>query len=264
MKILIVDDRASNLKLLRVLLESEGYSVCEAYDGVEALTILRSEPVDALISDILMPNMDGFRLCHEIRASESPLCTLPIVFYTATYTSPGDQKLADTVGADAYVLKPAKIEQLVAALNEAKEKSAARRSNASTYKADELFVMKEYNVALVRKLEQKNDELELAMIELKGALEKAEDLNKNLEIRVEERTRELLRSTEEVKTLRGLLPICSNCKKIRDDEGHWQVLEGYIMKHTNSKFSHGICDDCGQKLYGEDWVSSTDGANPSQ
>ena len=70
MNLLIVDDLATNRKLLRVTLEAEGHNILEAADGVEALQILARETVDAVISDILMPNMDGFRLCHEIRKSE--------------------------------------------------------------------------------------------------------------------------------------------------------------------------------------------------
>jgi hypothetical protein len=52
-----------------------------------------------------------------------------------------------------------------------------------------------------------------------------------------------------VKELGGLLPICSNCKKIRDDEGYWSQIEEYISRHTHAEFSHGICPDCVQKLY---------------
>ncbi|RPI05823.1 MAG: response regulator [Ignavibacteriae bacterium] len=62
---------------------------------------------------------------------------------------------------------------------------------------------------------------------------------------------ELQYALENIKTLEGLLPICSNCKKIRDDQGFWNQVEGYISKHTDAKFSHGICPDCSMKLYGD-------------
>ena len=62
------------------------------------------------------------------------------------------------------------------------------------------------------------------------------------------------KAREEIKILSGLLPICSNCKKIRDDKGYWNVLEGYIQTHSAAKFSHGICPECSDELYGkEDW-----------
>lgn len=55
---------------------------------------------------------------------------------------------------------------------------------------------------------------------------------------------ELKRSREEIKTLRGFIPICAKCKKIRDDEGYWERVEQYIERHSYAKFSHGICPDC--------------------
>jgi hypothetical protein len=55
----------------------------------------------------------------------------------------------------------------------------------------------------------------------------------------------------EVKTLRGLLPICASCKKIRDDEGYWNQIESYIGQHSEAQFSHSICPECAKKLYPE-------------
>ncbi|MFH2058124.1 MAG: hypothetical protein ABIJ59_04400 [Pseudomonadota bacterium] len=67
---------------------------------------------------------------------------------------------------------------------------------------------------------------------------------------------------EETKILRGLLPICASCKKIRDDKGYWNQIEIFIEKHSDAHFSHGICQDCQEKLYGDqDWFkkkSNTD------
>lgn len=58
----------------------------------------------------------------------------------------------------------------------------------------------------------------------------------------------------EIKTLRSLLPICASCKKVRDEEGLWKSLENYIETHSNASFSHGICTECADALYGdEDW-----------
>lgn len=53
----------------------------------------------------------------------------------------------------------------------------------------------------------------------------------------------------EVKTLRGFIPICASCKKIRDDKGYWNQLEEYLMKHSDAQFSHGICPECMERLY---------------
>ncbi len=66
--------------------------------------------------------------------------------------------------------------------------------------------------------------------------------------------KELQEALDNVKTLSGLLPICSQCKKIRDDKGYWNQLEAHIQKHSYAKFSHGICPECSDELYGdEDW-----------
>jgi transcriptional regulator with GAF, ATPase, and Fis domain len=66
--------------------------------------------------------------------------------------------------------------------------------------------------------------------------------------------RELHSALEEVKTLQGILPICSSCKKIRDDSGYWNQIETYIQQHSKAMFSHGLCPSCSDALYGEeDW-----------
>ncbi|THB74208.1 MAG: hypothetical protein D3926_22425 [Desulfobacteraceae bacterium] len=66
--------------------------------------------------------------------------------------------------------------------------------------------------------------------------------------------KKLENTLSEIKTLKGLIPICSKCKKIRDDQGYWNILEAYIEKHSDASFSHGICNDCQDELYGDqDW-----------
>lgn len=165
MNILIVDDNPINLKLLHAQLEAEGCVALDAVDGVDALAVLGREPVDAVISDILMPNMDGFRLCLEIRKS-IPLRSLPFIFYTSTYSSPEDRQLAQAVGADQYIVKPASMPVILEALHEAFQRvRAPRRPHTHTY--DETYVLKQYNEALVRKLEEKNLALELANDQLR-------------------------------------------------------------------------------------------------
>ena len=60
---------------------------------------------------------------------------------------------------------------------------------------------------------------------------------------------DLQKALSEVKTLRGFLPICSHCKKIRDDKGYWNQIESYIHKHSDAEFSHSICPECAEKYY---------------
>ncbi len=68
---------------------------------------------------------------------------------------------------------------------------------------------------------------------------------------LEQRNEQLKKSLEQIKTIQGLLPICSHCKKIRADDGYWQEVEAYFRENTDAVFSHGICPDCFRKLYPE-------------
>lgn len=177
MNILIADDHATNRKLLRAQLEAEGHTVLEAGDGVEALAVLDRELVEAIISDILMPNLDGFGLCLAVRKHER-FNALPFVFYTSTYTSTADMRLALNVGANRYLTKPAPLPALIAALRDA--------SFQSTLPAppDEAIVLKQHNVALLKKLEDKNATLEQTVQKLERAHERIAELSKaNVELR---------------------------------------------------------------------------------
>lgn len=64
-------------------------------------------------------------------------------------------------------------------------------------------------------------------------------------------TRHLRRQADEIHLLRGILPICAHCKKIRDSQGQWHQIESYISSQTEARFSHGICPDCMKRFYGE-------------
>jgi hypothetical protein len=79
-----------------------------------------------------------------------------------------------------------------------------------------------------------------------GAIETVRDVTaaKYTEQEREKLITELQEAIAKVRTLRGLLPICSSCKKIRDDKGYWNQLESYIQEHSNAAFSHGICPEC--------------------
>ena len=78
-----------------------------------------------------------------------------------------------------------------------------------------------------------------------------EDINERIktEQELEKTVEELKHAISEVRTLSGLLPICSSCKKIRDDRGYWTQIESYIRKHSGAEFSHGICPECAKKYY---------------
>lgn len=78
------------------------------------------------------------------------------------------------------------------------------------------------------------------------------DLSRSYRVAVqelEEANEKLTQTLAHMKTLKGLLPICSGCKKIRDDEGYWQQVEVYIRAHSEVQFSHGLCPECAERLY---------------
>ncbi|HYX21621.1 MAG TPA: response regulator, partial [Thermoanaerobaculia bacterium] len=150
MKVLIADDNATSRKLLRLTLAAGGHEVVEAADGQEALEKLDSSPVDAVISDILMPRMDGYRFCYEARRKAS-LHDLPIIIYSATYTSPGEETVALNMGADRFLRKPAPAAVILSALSDVTGRPrVAARSQAP---ASDLQVLKQYSERLVQKLE---------------------------------------------------------------------------------------------------------------
>ena len=85
-----------------------------------------------------------------------------------------------------------------------------------------------------------------------GDLMELDRLNEALRLR----NKELQAALDQIKTLKGLLPICAQCKKIRDDEGYWHEVEVYIREHSDADFSHGICPSCLRILY-PDFYSGT-------
>ena len=117
MKILIAEDNKESRYLLEKLLQGYGHEVTAAVNGVEALEQALAQPPDIIISDIMMPKMDGFRLCHECKQNEQ-LKNIPFVFYTATFTSGEDEKFALSLGARAYIRKPTEPDALIQMLRD--------------------------------------------------------------------------------------------------------------------------------------------------
>ena len=117
--ILVCDDDKDIVEAISIYLEQEGYTVLKAYDGVEAINVLRSQPVDLLIIDIMMPKLDGIRATLKIR-EENPL---PIIILSAK-SEDSDKILGLNIGADDYVTKPFNPLELVARV-----KSQLRRYN---------------------------------------------------------------------------------------------------------------------------------------
>ena len=159
MNILIVDDNEDARMILKKTLESNGYSVRDASNGKEALKAAKESPPDMIISDILMPQMDGFHLCREVMRNDR-LRGAPFVFYTATYTDEKDEELALKLGADRFIRKPMEPDEFLKIIQDVIKAAENGRLKARPVKGEEKGVFKLYNERLVKKLEKKMLDLE--------------------------------------------------------------------------------------------------------
>ncbi len=118
MKVLVVDDLAYGLRTLRAIFQSAGYEVSAARDGQEALESVRANRPDFVITDILMPRLDGFQLCRAIK-TDPALADIPVVFYTGDYTDAADREFGASLGAAAYLGKPLEPRELLREISRA-------------------------------------------------------------------------------------------------------------------------------------------------
>ncbi|MCC6747098.1 MAG: response regulator [Deltaproteobacteria bacterium] len=170
MKVLSVDDNAENLYLVELLLSAGGHEVVSVRGGIEALARLHAEPVDLVLSDVLMPEMDGFALCRAIKA-DPKLRHVPVVFYTATYTEDRDRQLALSLGAARYLIKPIEPREFEAVLREVlAEAQAGALTRALIELPAEDQYLRTYNERLVQKLEKKMLDLAAANRRLQAEL----------------------------------------------------------------------------------------------
>jgi PleD family two-component response regulator len=194
MKILIAEDERTSRRILETVLCKAGYNVQAVEDGIQALAAIQKEAPDMLITDWMMPDLDGLELCRRVRALNLSSYVYIILWTALTQKENIIQGL--DAGADDYITKPFDRTELLARV-----------------RAGERIVK------LEKSLRQKN--------------------------------RELSEALAQVKQLKGLLPICMFCKKIRNDENYWQQIEDYIANHSEADFSHGICPECWEKNYPE-------------
>jgi len=170
MTILIVDDNEPNLYQLQVLLSGNRYQVVSAANGAEALAKARQNPPGLVVSDILMPVMDGFALCREWKKDER-LRQIPFVFYTATYTDERDREFALSLGAEQFLVKPVEPEIFMQKIKEVIQRvqrppAAPTRVPIEAPQEEEAGYLKQYNEVLIRKLEAKMEQLEQVNREL--------------------------------------------------------------------------------------------------
>jgi len=176
----IIEDDPTSRIVLSATLKKLGHQVTAATGGAEALAVFDDVNVPVLISDIVMPDVNGLELCRRVRALNRPRYTY-IILLTAVGSKSGYLE-GMKAGADDFINKPFDKEQLAARLVVAER---------------------------------------------------------------------ILSLQTEVKQLAGLLPICSHCKKVRDDRNYWQQVESYIAERTDAKFTHSYCPDCMKEALSE-------------
>jgi two-component system cell cycle sensor histidine kinase/response regulator CckA len=169
-KILSVDDHPDNLYLIEAAARVCGHEVVNAHHGIEGLRELESQPFDVIVSDILMPEMDGFRFCREVKTRED-LKHIPFVFYTATYTGPKDRELGLSLGASRFIVKPQDPVEFIQILEEVfTEAAAGKLPSPAMPSPEEHDYLRAYNQRLIAKLERKIKQLESLSKELTAAL----------------------------------------------------------------------------------------------
>jgi PAS domain S-box-containing protein/putative nucleotidyltransferase with HDIG domain len=166
--VLITDDDVANRALLETLFSAAGYHVDMANDGQEALEAAKNGDFDLIISDILMPRMDGYRLCLEIRR-DPKLRDTPFLFYSANYTEPLDKQFATSIGADEFLVKPQEPQVLLETAARLVRRPADRTSPEPRLKGIE--ILERHNQRLINKLEQKVTELEAVNARLHPLIE---------------------------------------------------------------------------------------------
>lgn len=186
-KILIVDDNTDNQYMLDVLLRSNGYSVTVASSGVDALEKANRELPDIVVSDILMPVMDGYALCQKWMADET-LNTVPFVFYTATYTDPKDEEFALSLGAERFIKKPIDIDEFLRVILEVLNEDRTQKSDRKRdHHADDEMYYKKYNERLIHKLEQKMLQLKKSNAQLREEILERKKVEAALRLSLDEK-----------------------------------------------------------------------------
>jgi len=171
-RILLVDDSLESLQTLENVLRSHGHDVTAVTNGAEALEKALQETFQVIISDILMPQMDGLQLCREVKTHDQ-LRHIAFIFYTATYIDPTDEAFAFGLGADKFIIKSRELGVLLAVLQDVIRAQAAGMFVVSRPSVEEDAVfLKKYNELLIKKLEDKMLQLERLNRQLRESEEK--------------------------------------------------------------------------------------------
>lgn len=158
--VLIAEDDENSRVLLENALDSCAYRVLSAANGQDALTLAKSRSPDIIVSDILMPVMDGYTLCRTLKKDET-LKHIPFIFYTATYTDHKDRILGLSLGADRFVLKPLEMRELLSVIDEVLSTTGQNDSRNDQPNLPDEGLELLHNERLQAKLSQKMAQLEI-------------------------------------------------------------------------------------------------------
>ena len=218
-RVILADDDRASLRLLQKLLIGRGYQVTPCSNGREALEEAMREPPDLIISDILMPQMDGFRLLREVRRTES-LKDIPFIFYTAAYTDIQDEELALALGATKFIIKPQEPERFLSEIEEAVQEAEKAHplptGSGEGEEMEEEFLLR-YSQVVVKKLEDKVSQLERTQHILALEREKLEaELRTNRALREE--------AVRKATTLEGLIKVAERLASTLDLEEVFDII----------------------------------------
>jgi PAS domain S-box-containing protein len=227
LKLLAIEANKANLTTLKAVLRDAlpECALVTALDVPQGIDLARTEDPDVIMLDIVMPGMDGYEVCRQFKTDER-LRSIPVVFLTALQTDRENRLKALEAGAEAFVSTPLDEPELVAQVRAMAKIKAANRLQR---------LGKEHLADLVAERTRA----------LSGELAE----RKRAEAALRETVAELQKAVAQIKTLRGIVPICASCKKIRDGQGYWNQVEVYVRDHSEAEFSHGICPDCMQTHY---------------
>ena len=204
MNILVVDDNQANIYLLESMLKGNGHHVQTAVNGEEAFEKIEAGGCDLIISDILMPVMDGFQLCRKVK-TDAAYRHIPFIIYTATYTGPQDEAFALEIGADRFIQKPCEPDILITVIEELLSSATRREPAVEPSPKEEEEILKLYNERLIRKLEQK-------MLEAENEIKKRKEIERSLK--------------ESEETLRRITTSAQDAIIMMDDQGKVSFWNG--------------------------------------
>ena len=233
-EILIVEDSHTQAAQLKHVLETNRYVVTLAYDGEEAFKSLAKRRPTIVISDVVMPGMDGYELCRKIKQNDI-FNSIPVILLTSL-SSPHDIIKGLDCGADHFITKPYDKDYLLSHIQYIFVNRELRKQSKADLGIEIFFAGQKHFLTSDR----------IQILDLLFSTYEAV-MQKNREL--EQTNQKLMRSLETIKTLGGLIPICSQCKKIRNDKGYWQQLEIYIKEHSDAEFTHGLCPECEKDIY---------------